>query len=220
MPQDSLAHLQGHHRDFAAFRDVIIQTSAGRFGPLWWGFWAQHVAAAVPEEGTVVDLGTGPALLLPALRERHPRARLVGVEVQPAMLPVAREVVAGCGAELLEADLMGAVDLPDACADVVTSVMVFHELPHPPVLLDLASRLVKPGGSLVLLDWVRQPLARYLEGREPSPEVLQHFREHCLFTGEDLEFLLDRAGFDLVERVGRKSEGFACIAARRREPAA
>ena len=68
----SIEHLSAHHGDFAAFRDVMIETSAGRFGPLWWGVWDQYMGAPT----SVVDLGTGPGLLLPMLRERLPDAAL------------------------------------------------------------------------------------------------------------------------------------------------
>lgn len=85
----SLEHLHGHHGDFAAFRDAMVDSTQGRFGPLYWGVWAQFVAPTTP--GTIVDLGTGPGLLLPLMRERHPDARLLGVEVQPVMLETARD---------------------------------------------------------------------------------------------------------------------------------
>ncbi len=32
---DSLSHLQAHHGDFSRFRDVMIETAVGRFGPIW-----------------------------------------------------------------------------------------------------------------------------------------------------------------------------------------
>jgi hypothetical protein len=33
----SLDHLQAHHRDFASFRDAMIESSGRRFGLIWWG---------------------------------------------------------------------------------------------------------------------------------------------------------------------------------------
>lgn len=212
MATSSLPHLQRHHRDFVAFRDAMIETSASRFGPIWWGVWDQLVRP--PPDPTVVDLGTGPGLLLEALRLRIPGARLVGVEVQPAMLAHAREVAARCNAEIVEADLgAGPLPLPDSVADVLTAVHLFHELPHPPALLEEAARLLKPGGVLVLYDWLKRPLADYLDGGAPDPDALQHFREHCLFALEDVEFLLGRAGFAVRESVLRRGGRFAIVVA-------
>ena len=223
MTSSSLPHLQAHHRDFAAFRDVMIDTSASRFGPLWWGVWDQLVTP--PAGATVVDLGTGPGMLLPHLRARGYRA--IGVEVQPRMLEHARTLAASCGAEIVEADLATLpLPLPDGVADVVTAVHLFHELEFPPPLLAEAHRLLRPpgadaggllrpGGVLVLYDWVKRPLADYLEGKEPDADTLQHFREHCLFSPEDLEFLVTRAGFRVRETVGRKGGHYAMIVAER-----
>jgi SAM-dependent methyltransferase len=211
MAPSSLPHLLAHHRDFDAFRDAMIETATGRFGPIWWGVWDQLVAAR--PDATVVDLGTGPGLLLRALRERLPNARLVGVDVQPSMLEHARGIAAGIGADIVEADLAGPIPLPDACADVVTMVHVLHELEFPPSLLAEARRLLKPGGVLVVYDWVRRPLEDYLGADPLNADTLQHFREHCLFAPEDVEFLIRRAGFSVRETVGRRGGRFVIVVA-------
>jgi SAM-dependent methyltransferase len=209
----SLPHLERHHRDFEQFRDTMIETSAGRFGPIWWGIWDQLVEP--PFGATLLDLGTGPGLLLKQLRERHPDATVIGVEVQPAMLEHARIIAADAGAEIVEADLAGAIPLPDATADVVTAVHVLHELEYPPALLEEAARLLKPGGILVIYDWVKRPLEVYLEGAAPDPDLMQHFREHCLFTPEDLEFLIVRQGFVVKETLSRRGGRYALIVAQK-----
>lgn len=192
----------------------MIETSVTRFGPIWWGVWDQLVRP--PAAPTIVDLGTGPGMLLPGLRARHSDARIVGVEVQPAMLAHARTVAAGCGAEIVEHDVgAGPVPLPDGLADVVTAVHVFHELEFPPPLLAEMRRLLKPGGVAVLYDWVKRPLADYLEGQAPTEDTLQHFREHCLFSAEDLEWLVRREGFAIREIVGRRGGRYAIVVAER-----
>jgi len=213
MAAPTMDHLLAHHGDFAAFRDAMIETSAGRFGPIWWGVLEQHIQAA--PDAAVVDLGTGPGLLLEMLRERLPQAQLTGVEIQPEMLQTAREVAGRCGARVVEADLAGPIPLPDGCADVVTAVMVFHELVYPPALMAEAARLLKPGGSLVIYDWVKRPLRDYLRDRPLTPELLQHFREHCLFSSDDLAFLATREGLEIREVVGRRGGNFAILVASR-----
>lgn len=213
MSVETMNHLQEHHGDFAAFRDAMIETSAGRFGPIWWGVFDQHVQ--LPRDADVVDLGTGPGLLLEMLRARFPDAQLTGVEIQPHMLETAHERAKACGAAILEADVGSPLPLADACADLVTAVMVFHELRFPPAMLAEATRLLKPGGFLVLYDWVKRPLSDYLRGRELTPDVLQHFREHCLFGAADLVYLIEQEGLEIIETVGRRGGNFAIIVARK-----
>ncbi len=210
-------HRRAHQGDVRAYHDVVSRSSERRFGPTFWGVLAEHLTPA--DDATFVDLGTGPGVLLEMLRERYPRAKLVGVEVEPLMLESARDTAARCGAEIVAADLAEPLPLPDAMADVVTLVMTFHELIYPPHVLTQAWRLLKPGGTLVLYDWVKRPLADYLAGmdRALSPDALQHFREHCLFSGKDLAFLIEHAGFEVCELVARRGGNFAMVVAKRAE---
>lgn len=196
------------------------QSAAIRFDPVWWGVWQQYIAPCLPEDGHVVDFGCGPGDLFTSLRTRHPRVRLTGVEIQPAMLVAARELAAQLSATIVEADLTQPLPLADASADVAAAVMVLHEMPNPLHALGEMWRVLRPGGALLLYDWVRQPLQTYQsmrthpeqEGCELDVDVLQHFREHCAYTPDDLVFLAETTGFAVLEVIGRVNNGFAMLA--------
>jgi SAM-dependent methyltransferase len=207
----SLEHLLRHHGDFEEFRDLMRDTSAGRFGPIWWGIWEQYLADRPLD--AVMDLGTGPGLLLPMIRRRLPDAAIVGVEVQPAMLQSARQQAEACGASILEANLSDPIDWPSASVDLITAVMVLHELQYPPVAVAEIARILRPGGTVILYDWVKQPLRDYT-GTEPfTVGLIQHFREHCLFSGDDWAFMLERAGLSVKEVIGRRGQRYAIVVA-------
>ena len=212
MAHDTLTHLQAHHRDFAEFAKLMQATAAGRFNAVWWGVWQQYVAPRLPEAGRVVDLGCGPGGLLGPLRARHPHIEIVGVDCQPEMLVAARALAPTIGATIVQADLAHPLPLPDAHADAVTLVHVLHELPWPLPLLQETVRMLKPGGALLVFDWVRQPLRAYLGDTELTEDALQHFREHCLYTPDDWVELFVRAGLVLDETIGRRGGGFAMFA--------
>ena len=211
MAHPSIDHLRAHHRDFEAFRDAMVETAPGRFGPLWWGAWRQLVKPA--DEATIVDLGAGPGGLLGGLRAEHPDARLIALEMQPAMLEVLHPLARDLDVEVIEADLHEPVPLPDGSVDVVVAVMVLHELMHPPRLVEDAARLLKPGGVVVIYDWVRWSLEDYLGEDELDEDRMQHFREHCMFTADDLAFLCRREGLRIREIVGRRGGRFAIVVA-------
>jgi ubiquinone/menaquinone biosynthesis C-methylase UbiE len=212
MTHPSLPHLHEHHGDFEAFCQLMAKTAEGRFGPLWWGTWAQYVAPAVGETGTVVDLGCGPGGLFASLRQHHPAARIIGVEVQPAMLRAAQPLAKTLNVEVLEADLLEPLPLPDDSAHALVAAMVLHEMENPLPLIAEAARVLRPGGVWLIYDWVKQPLRHYLAGEVPTAERIAHFREHCLYTPDDLAFLCENAGLQVLEIIGRRGGDYAMLA--------
>lgn len=211
MAVDTLRHLHAHHRDFEEFAVLMRQSALTRFDPLFWGLWRQYVAPALPADGHVVDLGCGPGGFMPHLRREHPQVHITGVDVQPAMVREARKTAESLNAAVVEADLAGPLPLPDGCAHAAMLVMVLHELPWPVPLLREAFRILHPGGKLVVYDWVRQPLRDYLAGAEITDDLLQHFREHCLYTPDDLVHLAVLAGFAVDECTTRKGGRYAMM---------
>ncbi len=81
----------------------------------------------------VLDVATGTGLVLRALRDRLARQgaqepRLVGVDLSPQMLMVARRELPGATLEVADA---ASLPLPDASVDLVTCVTALHILPDP-----------------------------------------------------------------------------------------
>lgn len=211
MSNDTLTHLAAHHGDFEDFARLMQQTASGRFNQVWWGVWRQYVAPVLPATGTVVDLGCGPGGLFAPLRHEHPQVEIIGVEVQPAMVREAQTVAQSVGAQVVVADLSRPLPLADGIADVVTLAHVVHELPWPVPLLREAFRMLRPGGACLVYDWVRQPLQSYADSAEITEDLLQHFREHCLLTPDDLAFLCTNVGFSVQEVIGRRGGRYAMV---------
>ncbi|ADB33129.1 Methyltransferase type 11 [Kribbella flavida DSM 17836] len=118
----------------------------------------------------LLDLGCGPGSLLTRAFQHLPGGDLVGVDLDPLLLEIARNV-AGDRGMFLQADFcQEGWDLPldDRHFDAVCSASVIHYL-HPsqldPLLTTLANRL-RPGGILLIADTFRL-------GRQHRPRLDQ-----------------------------------------------
>jgi ubiquinone/menaquinone biosynthesis C-methylase UbiE len=104
----------------------------------------------LPPGATVVDVGCGTARAVAELAERG--ARAIGVDLDPAMLAVARSRFPD-----IDVRAADAADLPlgDVQAHGYRADKVYHVLPDPHAALAEARRVLVPGGRIALLgqDW-------------------------------------------------------------------
>lgn len=200
MASDTLGHLQAHHGDFADFRVLMEQSHAGRFDQIFWSVLSLAVDALPAElqrAPRFLDAGSGPGLLATDLCEKYSLAEVIALEIQPEMLKAARERFEGLSRiRLIEQDLAKPwTDMADQSVDVVIASMLVHELQVPTLFIREASRVLRPGGQLVIYDWVRQPLCDYTKGRLPETEwEVNHFSEHCRYTPEDIAWMCESSG--------------------------
>ena len=165
--------------------------------------WAFYIEATVRETlrrtplksgQSLLDVGCGTGALLRALSKTHPDAKLTGIDPTREMLSLA-------GDRLPERVILKhgrAEDLPceDKSFDVALSCNMFHYLREPMRALREFSRVLKPGGALVLTDWCHDYLACklchiYLSCFDPA-----HF---TVYGTADCRELLTEAGFRDVE---------------------
>jgi L-threonylcarbamoyladenylate synthase len=112
------------------------------------------VAASGSGAASVLELGTGTGETARHLLERHPDARLVGIDVSERMLSVARGSLPSERVELRAARIED--PLPEGPFDLVASALCVHHLSGP-AKADLFARVLavlRPGGRFVLADVV------------------------------------------------------------------
>ncbi|MCP4868376.1 MAG: metalloregulator ArsR/SmtB family transcription factor [Proteobacteria bacterium] len=145
---------------------------------------------ALPDSNTVVDLGTGSGRLLPGLRGRAPN--VIGVDASAAMLSEARRRTQDAGLDDIDLRLGDLAHLPlqDHEADAVVANMVLHHLPEPARAFDEIKRVLRPGGTLLIGDflphdqeWMRETLADQWLGLAP----------------DDVSHWLDEGGFEAID---------------------
>ncbi len=158
----------------ARFDGLAVRVHPGVYVPRWQSEpLALRAAALLPAEGTAVDLCTGAGAVALVLAARRPRARVVATEIDP----VAWRCAAENGVEVFLGDLAaplghrldGRVDVVTAVAPYVpTDAIAFlarDARDHEPMgtldggpdgtgvlrrVVDVASRLLRPGGSLLV----------------------------------------------------------------------
>jgi ArsR family transcriptional regulator len=136
----------------------------------------------------LVDLGTGTGRILELFGARATRA--LGFDLNHAMLAYARMKLERAGlthAQVRHGDLYN-VPLPDGTADAVVLHQVLHFLDDPSAAIAEASRLLAPGGRLLVVDF--------------APHELEFLREQSAhrrlgFARDQLARLFEGAGLKL-----------------------
>jgi len=102
---------------------------------------------------SLLDLGTGTGRILEVLAGRYERG--LGLDVNQSMLAYARSKLKTAGlnhAEVRHGDIYN-VALPDGAADAVVIHQVLHYAHSPAAAIDEASRVLAPGGRLLIVDF-------------------------------------------------------------------
>ncbi len=111
--------------------------------------------ADLHEGETVLDLGSGAgADVLISARRVGPTGRVIGVDMTPQMLDLARRNAAAAGAENVEflEGYLEALPLLDASVDIVISNCVINLAADKDVVLAEAARVTRPGGRFAVSD--------------------------------------------------------------------
>jgi ubiquinone/menaquinone biosynthesis C-methylase UbiE len=148
--------------DAAAVRSFFEEV-AGDWDEMRLDFYDERVIeqlaeqTRVDEASAVADVGTGTGFVAAGLA---PRVReVVGFDLSPAMLEVARENLRRLGidnVELHEADL-GGLPLADGSVDAAVANMVLHHAEDPGAMVAEMARVTRPGGWVAITDEVEHP---------------------------------------------------------------
>jgi SAM-dependent methyltransferase len=140
-----------------------------------------------------VDLACGPGLVSRGLAPRV--GSVAGFDLTPAMVEKARAESAAAGVENVgfEVGDATALDLPDDSFDGAITRFSFHHIPAPVRVLEEMRRVVKPGGFVIVADFVTDDDAEAAAWREEI-ERLRDPSHWALLTPSRIEALAERAG--------------------------
>jgi ubiquinone/menaquinone biosynthesis C-methylase UbiE len=148
------------------------------------------LAAFAEAEWTVGDLGCGTGTVSAALAPFV--ARVVAVDGSAAMLQAAKKRLQGFDNIDLRRGELESLPIDDARLDAATLMLVLHHVPEPERALAEASRVLKPGGRVVLVDMLPHD-------RESYRQQMGHV--WLGFSDEHVRRLLAGTGFEEVRIV-------------------
>jgi ArsR family transcriptional regulator len=189
--------------DRAAMRAVVkrrqdrmrsfFDSMAGRLGKDYvpgksWKSLAEALLRLMPPM-TIADLGAGDGTFALLLAQRA--RRVIAVDASARMLEVGREQAARHGIDNVEFRLgdMEEPPIEDAAVDLVFFSQSLHHALHPERAVHEASRILRPGGRIAILDLAKH---RFEEARELYAD------ERLGFSEAELGALLEEAGFQNV----------------------
>jgi len=123
------------------------------------GRWSRLLAprlvdfTGLPQEGRMLDIGSGTGTLAFAIAERNRRARVLGID--PSKEYVAYAMARNPFPDQASFAVGDAQELhyPDASFDATVSLLVFNFIPNPAKTLFEIRRVTKPGGKVSAAVW-------------------------------------------------------------------
>jgi len=214
LAEGAASELGTHGRDGEALRRVLGQRQekskryfdavAGRLGKKYcpgrsWEAVGRLLLTLAPRQ-VYADLGAGEGLISQLLAVRA--KKVIAVDHSPRMVEVGRDLAKRSGLKNLEYR-QGDMEQPPirpGSVDVAILSQALHHAVHPPRALEAAWKILRPGGTLLVLDLVEHA---FEAAREMYADVWLGF------APVELSRLLREAGFEgiTVEVVAKEKEG-------------
>lgn len=119
---------------------------------------ADDLVEFVPTGAEVLDVGTGPGVLLVELAERRPDLSVTGVDLSTDMVAAAQRNLRGFG-DRARARVADVTRLPfdDGAFDVIVTSFSMHHWDDPEAATPELARVLRPGGRLYVYDFDGAP---------------------------------------------------------------
>ena len=135
---------------------------------------AEDIADIAPDDGKVLDLGTGPGVLLVEIGRRRADLGLTGLDLSADMVTAARKNLREHG-DRAEAVVGDVTSLPfeDDSFDVVVTSLSTHHWDEPRAAVPEIARVLRPGGRFAIYDF----------SFAPYDDIDSAARDASVFTG-------------------------------------
>ena len=162
----------------------------------------------------VLDVGCGTGAVLELLNGEYPNKRLVGLDLTPGMIDVARAKQLD-NVRFVVGDAE-ALPFGSQSFDAVLCSNSFHHYPHPEKFFSEAARVLRPGGRLILRDYTSNDFVVWLMNNIELPlaRLIGH-GDVRISKASELRALAEGAGLTVLKLEAQK--GFRAHLVARKE---
>lgn len=162
----------------------------------------------------VLDVGCGTGAVLELLNGEYPNKRLVGLDLTPGMIDVARAKQLD-NVRFVVGDAE-ALPFGSQSFDAVLCSNSFHHYPHPEKFFSEAARVLRPGGRLILRDYTSNDFVVWLMNNIELPLArLMSHGDVRISKASELRALAEGAGLTVLKLEAQK--GFRAHLVARKE---
>jgi ubiquinone/menaquinone biosynthesis C-methylase UbiE len=163
----------------------------------------------------ILDLGVGPGLLSSALYKQVPQSTIIGLDTSDTMLSFAQQQLHNMSCTILLKASSENIPLSDTCVDVVVSRFGLPYWTNPQQSIEEIYRIIKQGGTVifealnrVFPQWKLLLIKLHMYYKKAGKEVIRYHLDaySTAFTMPELEQLLTKAGFTVLETRGTSKE--------------
>lgn len=145
---------------------------------------AADIAQLAPQGAAVLDVGTGPGVLLVELAALRPDLRLTGVDLSADMISSAQRNLRQV-ADRATAQVANVTSLPfaDDSFDLVVSSLSLHHWDEPEAAVPELARVLRPGGRVHIYDFPFAPFDRLSRAARDGSVLSGHSQRVPIRTG-------------------------------------
>jgi ubiquinone/menaquinone biosynthesis C-methylase UbiE len=154
-----------------------------------------------PAGGLLLEIGSGTGGIGRRIAAHYAAGRVLGIEPSPDLLAEAQRRAEGIGNLSFALGTGAALELADASVDIALFHTVLSHVPQPEALLLEASRVLRPGGQLVVCDADFSKLSLGNVAGDPLQACAVCIRENFVtnpWLAASLRRVVAAAGFDIV----------------------
>ncbi|MGK7957641.1 MAG: class I SAM-dependent methyltransferase [Crocosphaera sp.] len=162
-----------------------------------------NFSSLAPYQIKILDVACGTGRTLKYIRATFPKASLFGVDLSPAYLRKANQLLSENPQEVPQLSHANAENLPhpDNFFHGLSCVFLFHELPGVArqQVIDECFRVTKPGGTFIICDSMQLLDSPKFEVMMNNFPAMFHEPYYQDYVRDSIDERLEKAGFELIE---------------------